>query len=62
MIIFLKLGFGITTMAGREAIMVFVGMEQHLRPHPSLPVSMTDKTMDIRVIEALRADWSSDTF
>lgn len=38
MIIFLKLEFGITTMAGREGIMVCVGMEQQLCPHPSLPV------------------------
>lgn len=38
MIIFLKLEFGITTMAGREGIVVRVGMEQQLCPHPSLPV------------------------
>lgn len=38
MIIFLKLEFGIPTMAGREIIMMCVGMEQQLCPHPSLPV------------------------
>lgn len=37
MIIFLKLEFGITTMAGREGIVLCVGMEQQFCPHPSLP-------------------------